>query len=124
MKTTQIKELVLALLEDANPAPDTTEALTRAIFGPPEAGTTPFTLGTTYLIRTVTMAWAGTVTTIHPGFLVLGNAAWIADTGRYNEGLLDPSKFNEVEPSPEDVIVSLGAIVDAVPIENFKPVLK
>ena len=73
----------------------------------------PFVVGSAYLIRTVTMAWTGRVIRIVGGFLVLEDAAWIADTGRYNEASTADA-LNEVEPRDGEVIVGLGAIVDAV----------
>jgi len=80
---------------------------------------TPFEIGKKYLIRTVTMTLTGEVTNVYASFLKLSRAAWIADTGRFNEALIDQSKFSEVEPFKNDCIVSLGAIVDATEIEKL-----
>jgi hypothetical protein len=81
---------------------------------------TPFHVGKCYLIRTVTMTWTGQVVTTQGGFLVLDSAAWIADTGRYNEAIRD-GKLNEVEPVYGQAIVSLGSIVDAVEWKHALP---
>ena len=72
----------------------------------------PFKVGDAYLIRTVTNYWTGRVEKVVGGFLVLADAAWIADTGRYSEAT-DEAHLKEVEPCAEPVIVSLGSIVDA-----------
>jgi len=80
---------------------------------------TPFEIGKKYLIRTVTMTLSGEVAEVYPAFLKLTSAAWIADTGRFNEALIDQNKFSEVEPFKNACIVSLGAIVDATEIETL-----
>ena len=69
-------------------------------------------IGESYLIRTVTHYYTGRVKSISPSDVVLEEAAWIPDTGRYSEALQTGS-LAEVEPYPNEVIVSMGAIVDA-----------
>ena len=69
-------------------------------------------IGKAYLIRTVTMAYTGRVVAVTDTDIVLENAAWIADTGRYHEALVDGS-LNEVEPYPDQVIVGRGGLIDA-----------
>lgn len=79
---------------------------------------TPFEIGKAYLIRTVTMTWVGRVDAIKGDFLCLGDAAWIADTGRFSDaaaGKLVALTASEVEPVPNGAIIGLGAIVDAIP---------
>lgn len=72
----------------------------------------PFKVGDAYLIRTVTNYWTGRVEKIVGSFLVLSDAAWIADTGRYSEAT-DEAHLKEVEPCKEPVFVSLGSVIDA-----------
>ena len=72
----------------------------------------PFREGTAYLIRTVTMIVTGRVQSRVGDFIVLEDAAWIADTGRYYDALKS-GVFKEVEPYPNGAILHLGAIVDA-----------
>ncbi len=76
----------------------------------------PWRLGEQYLIRTVTMIQHGTLVDVTEHELVLVNAAWIADTGRFASFLAGKCKPNEVEPFPanEPVIVGRGSIIDAV----------
>lgn len=70
-----------------------------------------FEIGKAYLIRTVTMHYTGRVTAVTDSDVVLEDAAWIADTGRYSDSLQTGS-LSEVEPYPQPVVVSRGAIVD------------
>ena len=71
-----------------------------------------FELGKCYLIRTVTMYYTGRLSRITETDLVLEDAAWIADTGRFATALKTGS-LNEVEPFGDPVILPRGAIVDA-----------
>ncbi len=71
-----------------------------------------FALNQCYLIRTVTLYYTGRVVAITDTDLVLAEAAWIADTGRFHD-CLTTGQFNEVEPFVHPVIVPRGAIVDA-----------
>jgi hypothetical protein len=62
-------------------------------------------------VRTVTHHYTGKLTHLSDGFMVLSNAAWIADDGRFNECLAKGTP-NEVEPYPAEACVAIGAIVD------------
>ena len=74
----------------------------------------PYTIGASYIIRTVTMYYTGRLESVFPGELVLADAAWIADTGRWSAALAT-GKLSEVEPYPGLCIVSRAAIVDVAP---------
>jgi hypothetical protein len=80
----------------------------------------PWEIGKNYLIRTVTMIQTGRLVTVTQQELVLEDAAWIADTGRFADALKS-CEFDEVEPFPSDrqVIVGRGAIVDAIQIHEL-----
>lgn len=82
---------------------------------PCEVSTTaPWCIGENMLIRTVTHYWVGRIVSVSPSELVLEEAAWIADTGRYSDSLKD-GDFEEVEPVYHGrVIVGRGAVIDAV----------
>lgn len=69
-------------------------------------------LGQAYFIRTVTMYLTGRLIKIEPQELVLEEAAWIADTGRFSDAMKTGS-FSEVEPFNGPIIVGRGSIVDA-----------
>jgi len=76
----------------------------------------PYTIGASYIIRTVTMYYTGRLAEVWAGELVLTDAAWIADTGRWSTALAT-GKLQEVEPYPDVglCIVSRAAIVDVAP---------
>ena len=74
----------------------------------------PFEVGKAYVFRTVTMINLGKVKKIVGDFVVLEEAGWIADTGRYSQ-LLSKGTMNEFEAYPDISIVNLLALVDAQP---------
>jgi len=71
-----------------------------------------YEVGKAYFIRSVTMYYTGRIAGITDTDLVLEDAAWIADTGRFATALKTGS-LNEVEPFTDPVILPRGAIVDA-----------
>ena len=82
--------------------------------------THPYQIGKNYLIRTVTMIQTGKLVAVTNQELVLEDAAWIVDTGRFNECLKDGS-FNEVEPFPGRIIVGRGSVIDATEFNHQLP---
>ena len=76
-------------------------------------------IGKKYFIRTVTMHLTGELIKVTRQELVLKDAAWIADSGRFNEAIRDPSKCSEVEPFSRPAIVGRGSIVDATEIPHI-----
>ena len=72
----------------------------------------PFKVGDNYFIRTVTYFATGKVQAIVGNFLVLDEAAWIADTGRFNEAI-NKGILSEVEPVEVKMFVNLNSITDA-----------
>ena len=76
----------------------------------------PFEIGENYLIRTVTFTLTGKIKSKTSQFLLLQDADWIADTGRFSTSLENQDNFSEVEPFKNDAIVSKGSIVDATKI--------
>ena len=75
-------------------------------------------IGKIYLIRTVTMIDTGVLVAVTDKEIVLEDAAWIADTGRFSDAL-KKCEFNEVEPFPNGkVILNRSAIIDAVQIKK------
>ena len=81
----------------------------------------PWRIGKNYLIRTVTMILTGRLTQVTRQELVLEDAAWIADTGRFMQAVAD-GNFKEVEPFPDGpVIVGRGALIDAVMVSFAVP---
>ena len=81
--------------------------------------TNPYEIGKNYLIRTVTMIDTGRVVAVTEHEIVLEDAAWVADTGRF-ANTLKSCDFNEVEPFPAgQVIVGRHSVIDAVQIETL-----
>jgi hypothetical protein len=72
----------------------------------------PYQVGKKYFIRTVTHHYTGLLTKVTQSELVLEDAAWIADDGRFMNALKE-GKLKEVEPFIDDVIIGRGAIIDA-----------
>ena len=79
-------------------------------------------IGLVYFIRTVTHYFTGRLIWVGEKELVIEDACWIADTGRFNEFLKDKNKVNESEPFPEGslVVIGRGSIIDLV---EYKPSL-
>lgn len=76
-----------------------------------DSSTHPYTLGNVF-IRTVTMAYTGRLVQVTNQELVLEDACWIADTGRFAD-FLSAAKLNECEPYPAGrVIIGRSALVD------------
>lgn len=77
------------------------------------AGDSPFELGACYFIRTVTHYFTGRLIEVWDQEIVLEDACWIADTGRFNEFVAGKT-FNESEPFPKGarVIIGRGSIID------------
>ena len=102
------QQLILALLgQEEDPKPVGDSVLQRFL-----------KIGKTYHIRTVTMDYAGTLKDFDQQHIVLTEASWVADSGRFNEYLRDTSKINENEPYKNDVIVNVGSISDITEIDN------
>lgn len=72
----------------------------------------PYQVGQNYFIRTVTHYYTGRLVRVTQKELVLEDAAWIADTGRFHDALKNGT-LSEIEPFPSPVIVGRGAVIDA-----------
>ena len=70
-------------------------------------------IGQSYFIRTVTNYFTGRLIWVGEKEIVLEDAAWIAETGRFNEFVAGKT-VSEVEPFPKGsrVIVGRGSIID------------
>ena len=76
----------------------------------------PWEVGKIYLIRTVTMIDVGRLVAVYPTELVLEEACWVADTGRFSSAVAS-AEFGETEPFPDGrVIIGRGSIIDSVQI--------
>ena len=80
----------------------------------------PYEIGQPYLIRTVTMIDTGRVVEVTDHEIVLEDAAWVADTGRFADALKSEN-FSEVEPFPDGrVIINRASVIDAVRINKLQ----
>lgn len=79
-----------------------------------------YQLGESYLIRTVTMIYTGRLIKSSDKELVIIEACWIPDTGRWMSAC-ENGTFDEVEPYPKEaeVIINREAVLDLFKI-NFK----
>lgn len=80
----------------------------------------PYEIGGMYQLRTVTHIITGKVLEVGDKEIVVTNAAWIADTGRYTQAVAT-AEYEEVEPYPADakVIIGRGSIIDAIKIPKL-----
>ena len=79
-----------------------------------DAEATPFEVGKKYFIRTVTHHQVGRCTAVKGSFVVLENASWVADDGRFHTAM-STGEFAEVEPFGDArVFVNTASIIDAV----------
>lgn len=72
-----------------------------------------FRKGKAYFIRSLTFHMVGEVVDVVDGFILMKNASWIADSGRFMNALRDGT-LDEVEPCG-DAIVNCQNICDAFP---------
>ena len=80
----------------------------------------PFVIGGKYFSRTVTYFATGEVESIKGDFLVLKDAAWIADTGRFSDAM-EKGILNEVEPISGEMFLNMASITDAFPWSHALP---
>jgi hypothetical protein len=73
-----------------------------------------FTIGETIYIRTITYHHTGRVIAETPLFVILEDAAWIAESARWADAI-KTGALNEVEPVDVPVRVAKAAIVDITP---------
>lgn len=71
----------------------------------------PWSVGDKVFLRTVTHHLTGRVKKIVGKFLVLEEAAWIADNGRFMQ-FIEDGTVSEVEPVTCEVIVNTDSLID------------
>lgn len=70
-----------------------------------------YKIGECYFIRTLSNYYTGRLESITETDLVLSDAAWIPDTGRFFD-FLKTGKPTECEPYPDGVAINRGVVVD------------
>lgn len=82
-------------------------------------GKHPYEIGANYFVRTVTYHLTGKLVSVYQNELVFESAAWIADSGRFQDSLAS-CEFSEVEMFPlVSVVVGRGSIVDCCKIDSL-----
>jgi len=76
-------------------------------------------IGKKWFFRTVTYHLVGMVTKIMGNFLVLENASWIADSGRFMD-CLKKGTLNEVEPCGP-AFINISTVTDFFPWNHDLP---
>ena len=76
-------------------------------------------IGKNYQIRTVTMIYTGKLVKESREALVLSEAAWVPETGRFSDSMKDTDLYNEVEPYHRDTVLYKGAFLDVVEIDKL-----
>lgn len=71
----------------------------------------PLRLANKVFIRGVTNYYTGKIVALTTNEIVLSDAAWVADTGRFSSAL-ESGIFAELEPYPGLVSVNRGSICD------------
>lgn len=71
----------------------------------------PYQIGQNYFIRTVTMHHVGRLVAVYEHELVLEDASWIADDGRFHNALKGEG-FDEIEPFIHEAIIGRHALID------------
>jgi hypothetical protein len=83
------------------------------ILGAPGASSSAYEVGKNYLIRSVTTYNLGRVVAVTSHEIVLAEASWVPNTGRFHTAL-STGVLKEIEPWVDGVaIISRGGIVDA-----------
>ncbi len=84
----------------------------------------PYVIGNYYLVRTVTMIQLGKLINITDKELILDQACWVGDTGRFSEALTNgESSLKEIEMIPDGlVIINRGAICDVFNWKHKLPI--
>ena len=80
----------------------------------------PLSVGNSVFIRCVTHYYTGKILEITESEIILEDAAWVADTGRFSDALKS-GRLGEVEPFHAPVSIGRGAIVDATTWDHPLP---
>lgn len=80
--------------------------------------THPYEIGENIFIRTVTCHYTGKLVAVFDRELVINNAAWIAEDGRFADAVKS-GQFDEVEPYPDDepVIINRDTVLDCKKVD-------
>ena|SRR3990167_9161016 len=104
------------------PRPDLTYTLeeVQKLFNTISAFTGPFRIGQAYFFRLATYHVTGRIKELSGQFIVLEDAAWIPDSGRFADFISGKIEPNECEPVG-DWIINSAHIADAGPWRHKLP---
>lgn len=85
-------------------------SIAKSLDGPCESAGHPL-VGESVFVRTVTYHYTGRLVSVADGYLRLGDAAWVASSGRF-AAALETGDLSEIEPYPGTVYVASGVVVD------------
>lgn len=100
----------------------TREEILARVLGPTQPAPLLCAVGDKVLIETPTKYWSGLVLYCNPTAIRLTDAAWVANTGRF-EHAIATGNFDEVEPCGT-VTVACGAVMAILPLPKLSTVQK
>ena len=74
-----------------------------------------FQPGDNVMVQTVTFFWVGQVQSVVNGYLILDNASWVADTGRFDECLDKGTLAEKCVIKKHSPRISLASVVAVLP---------
>ena len=80
----------------------------------------PYEVGQKVFIRTVTHHLVGRISAIRGKFLILEEAAWVADDGIFNE-CINQGKLDEVEPINVPITTNTDSFIDSYRWDHALP---
>jgi hypothetical protein len=83
-------------------------------------GESMYQIGAKLIIRTVTYHYTGRISFMNEREIVLSDASWVADSGRFSVAL-ETGVLDEVEPYPGLCSIGRDTIVDASPWNHPLP---
>lgn len=77
-------------------------------------------VGKNYFIRTFSFHYVGKLVAINENNLILENASWVADSGRFGEALANGT-LSETEKYVNDVVLFRNSLLDATEWQHGLP---
>ncbi len=79
-------------------------------------------VGKNYFIRTFSFHYVGKLVAINENNLILENASWVADSGRFSEALANGT-LSETEKYVNDVVLFRNSLLDATEWQHELPLV-
>lgn len=79
-----------------------------------------FKVGSKVFLWGLNKMTTGTIVALHDDSVILDNASWVADSGRFHEFMQDPaSKASEVEMYPGKIQLNTATLIDATLVSSI-----